>query len=191
MASTLEIINGISQVMANTHDGALDSDGTPIEIGLKREEGNPIIDERVMDGFFVKFIGDLFCIYYHGDITLKELHNKDFESDMEDMIRKVAKFLKKEYKKITGSALSLKKEGEVDVIVQSTSRVRAWVIVRQDYRIGGADMENIYAESESKLDDSFRKWLELGHGKKAQNDTRKKDNFDHFDPTNIKSGIRK
>ena len=37
MASTLEIINGISQAMSNVHDGAMDEDGNHIEIGLKRE----------------------------------------------------------------------------------------------------------------------------------------------------------
>ena len=39
MATTLEIINGISQVLANTYDGALDESGEPVKIGLRREEG--------------------------------------------------------------------------------------------------------------------------------------------------------
>ena len=30
MATTLEIVNGISQAMANTHDGALDEKGEPV-----------------------------------------------------------------------------------------------------------------------------------------------------------------
>ena len=58
MATTLEIVRGISQVMANSHDGALDDKGEPIKIGLKREEGDPILDSRVMDGFGVKFNGN-------------------------------------------------------------------------------------------------------------------------------------
>ena len=44
MATTLEIVNGISQVLANTYDGALDENGEPVKIGLKREEGHPILD---------------------------------------------------------------------------------------------------------------------------------------------------
>ena len=39
MATTLEIIDGISQVLANTYDGALDESGEPVKIGLRREEG--------------------------------------------------------------------------------------------------------------------------------------------------------
>ena len=49
MATTMEIVNGISQVMANSYDGALDEKGEPIKVGLKREEGHPINDSRVMD----------------------------------------------------------------------------------------------------------------------------------------------
>jgi len=192
MASTLEIINGISQAMSNIHDGALDDEGNPIEIGLKREEGHPINDSRVMDGFFVKLVGgNRLCVYYHGDVKLKEVHDKDFESDMESMIKDVVKFLKKEYKKISGSAISLKKDGEIDIRVESTSRIRAWVIAKCDYTIGGMDADEVSAKSEYKLDDSIKKWLELGKkSKKSQNDSRKKDSFEPFDPTNMKPGIR-
>ena len=49
MADVLKIVRGISQVMANTYDGALDENGDPIAIGLKREEGIPLIDQRVQD----------------------------------------------------------------------------------------------------------------------------------------------
>ena len=48
MADVLEIVNGISQVMANTYDGAVDENGEPIKIGLKREEDVAITDKRVM-----------------------------------------------------------------------------------------------------------------------------------------------
>ena len=46
----IRIVRGISQVMANTHDGALDENGEPIKIGLKREEGVAITDKRVYGG---------------------------------------------------------------------------------------------------------------------------------------------
>ena len=44
MATTLEIIRGISQAAANGYDGALDDNGERISIGLKRDEGDPITD---------------------------------------------------------------------------------------------------------------------------------------------------
>ena len=64
MATTLEIIRGISQAAANAYDGALDDKGEPISIGLKREEGDPIIDSRIMDGFGVKMHGDILKLSY-------------------------------------------------------------------------------------------------------------------------------
>jgi|TARA_R110000824_G_scaffold206016_5_gene390980 hypothetical protein len=176
MATTMEIVNGISQVMANSYDGALDEKGEPIKVGLKREEGDPITDSRVMDGFKVSFYGPQLCIHYHAEIYLKDTHDKSFESDLEQMISDIAKFIKKEYKKITGSALSLKSAGDVDAIVQNTSRVRTWVQAKQLFDIGGvdSDTETIRGESKDSVDAKFNDFLELGGwGKKEKNDKRK------------------
>ena len=174
MATTLEIINGISQVLANTHDGALDEEGNPIEIGLHREEGNPLIDSRVMDGFKVSFYGDQLCIHYHSELKLKDVYAKDFESDLEQMIADIAKFIKKEYKKVTGNALSITKVGEIDAIVQQTSRVRTWVQAKCYYDIGGIDAEAVSGESKDSVDSKFKSFLgQGGWGKKAKNDKRK------------------
>ena len=51
MATVLEIVRGLSQAAANAYDGALDENGELLQVGLNREEGNPILDKRVMDGF--------------------------------------------------------------------------------------------------------------------------------------------
>ena len=48
MATVYEIVQGLSQAAANAYDGAMTEDGEPIKAGLKREEGNPLIDKRVM-----------------------------------------------------------------------------------------------------------------------------------------------
>jgi hypothetical protein len=175
MATTMEIVRGISQVMANTHDGALDDKGEPIKVGLKREEGHPIHDSRVMDGFKVSFHGNQLCIHYHSELKLKDVYANGFESDLEQMIADIASFIKKEYKKVTGDALTLKATGDVDAIVQNTSRVRTWVQAKQYFDIGGTDdsTEGINAESEDRLEDSFRKFLDQAGEGRAPNDTRK------------------
>ena len=164
----MEIVRGISQVIANSYDGATDDKGEPIKIGLKREEGHPILDSRVMDGFRGSYHGSQLCIHYHSEVKLKEVHANGFESDLEQMIENIASFIKKEYKKVTGSALSLKKVGELDAIVQNTSRVRAWVQAKCYYDIGGLDdsTEGVNEESADRLDDSFRKFLDKDAGNK-------------------------
>ena len=176
MATSMVIVRGISQVVANSYDGALDADGEPIKIGLKREEGHPINDSRVMDGFKVSFYGTQLCIHYHAEVKLSEVYGKDFESDLEQMIEDIASFIKKEYKKVTGNALSLTSAGEIDAIVQNTSRVRTFVQARKFYDIGGLDdsTEGIKDPSEDRLEDNFRKFLEQDAGdKRPSNDKTK------------------
>jgi hypothetical protein len=173
MATTLEIIRGISQALAYAYDGAhkesYTDDGEAHSFGLKREEGNPILDKRVMDGFKVKFHGDKICINYHSEVQLKEVHASQFESNLESTINDVAKFLKKEYKKVTGNTLTLTEDGELEAIVQNTSRVRSWVQASKWYKIGGiGDVEPVAEASEDRLKDSYKKWLSLGKNDTAR-----------------------
>tara|TARA_B100001094_G_C18093823_1_gene751898 strand:+ start:727 stop:1275 length:549 start_codon:yes stop_codon:yes gene_type:complete len=181
MATTLEIIRGISQAAANAYDGAhmegYSSDGKARAVGLKREEGNPITDKRVMDGFGVRFHGDKLCITYHSEVQLKEVYGSSFESDTESMINDIAKFLKKEYKAVTGETLSLTPDGETEILVQNTSRVRTWCQAHRFYKIGSLkEVEAVKAPSEDNMDVAYRKFVEQGGflGKRPQNDSRKK-----------------
>jgi hypothetical protein len=181
MASVLEIVRGISQAMSNTHDGALDENGDPIKIGLRREEEVPITDKRVVDGFSIRFLGEKLCIYYNSEVTMKEVHANGFENDINGYIDAVTKHLKKQYKVVTGEALNLTKEGESDINVQNMSRIRSWVVARQDYKVGnyGKEVDALYQESSDKLDNAIKDILsigkEVGEGaKKNKADSRKK-----------------
>jgi hypothetical protein len=168
MATTLEIVNGISQAMANTHDGALDEKGEPVKTGfLRREEEVTIHDRRLIDGFSVAIYGTQLCLKYHSEMRLKEVHANSFETDMESMLKDCAGFLKKQYKSVTGEGLSLTAAGDPDIMVQSTSRVRSWVQAKQHFDIGGMDesTEMLKAESEDRLDDAIKDWLAIGKDK--------------------------
>ena len=157
MATTLEIIDCISQVLANTYDGALDESGEPIKIGLRREEGNPLIDHRVMDGFGAYISGERLHIKYHTEIPLKEVHSSGFEGDMESMVEKVKSFIQKEYKKIKKNALTLTEPSEVDVLVEYISRIRTSVKVHKCYKISA-----IPTEPEREIDPEFENFTKLG-----------------------------
>jgi hypothetical protein len=180
MATVYEIIQGLSQAAANAYDGALNEDGEAIEAGLKREEGRPLIDKRVMDGFNVKFFGNMACVSYHSELQLKEVYANGFESEMEQRIADVVTFLKKEYKNITGNSVTLTPEGESDIYVENSSRVRTWVTAKMHYKIGGLDENMAYNEpSSDRLEDKFRDFLSQGGwtgdcGTRPDNDTRPK-----------------
>jgi len=134
---TLEIIRGLAQAAANGYDGATDEEGKRINIGLKRDEGNPITDSRVMDGFKIKIDGSFCLINYQSDINISEIYKNDYENELERTMSEIVKFLKKEYKKITGKALTLTSEGDVNALVQKTSNIRYFVNATKKYKIGG------------------------------------------------------
>ena len=177
MATTLEIIQGLAQAAAHAYDGGFDEryshDGTARKVGLQREEGDPILDRRVIDGFAVRFSGPQMIITYQSEIKLKEVYAGGFESEIERRINEVKKFLQREYKAITGNSVTLRKAAEPNVLVQSTSRVHSWVQAQCSYRIGGLSVPENTPESEPSVREITRKFLEQASNKRPQNDTRK------------------
>ena len=170
----IDVLRGISQAAAGMYDGALDDQGDPIKIGLKREEGNPNIDSRVIDGCKIRCSGKTLIVSYHSELLLKDVYAQKLESQLEQTMSDIVSYLKKEYKKITGNTLSLKEKGECDARVESTSRVRVFVTARKDYEITSmTDVEDVKEPSEDKLEKSFKDFLAQNSEKKAPNDTRK------------------
>tara|TARA_B100000941_G_C28487510_1_gene545865 strand:+ start:1005 stop:1529 length:525 start_codon:yes stop_codon:yes gene_type:complete len=165
MATVYEIIQGLSQAAANAYDGALGEDMSPAPTGvLRREEGDALIDHRVMDGFNVKFIGNMMCLSYHSEVQLKEVYAQGFEAEIDQRLTDIAGWLKKEYKKVTGNSVSLTEEGEVDVMVQNSSRVRSWVQAKKHYKVGGLETEsNVDNKAEAKtLEEGWRNFMSDG-----------------------------
>ena len=166
---SLDIIRGVAQAAANCYDGALDDEGNPVKIGLKREEGNPILDSRNMDGFKVKFHGNRLVCTYQSDIKLKDVYKGKLENEVEQTISDIVKHLKKQYKKVTGNTLSLTPEGDADLRVQSTSRVRVFVTANKTYKVGGLEsVEDAKKSSKEreKLETSFKSFLDNGAWRK-------------------------
>lgn len=178
MATILEVVQAISQIVGEMgYDGAKTRSGEPVKIGLRREEGNPLLDKRVMDGFGVKFHGDQLIITYHSELMLNEIYKGNLESEVEQRIQEVANFIKKEYKgtaKAKGS-LTLTPIGEVKVRAENSSRVRYWVTAHKAYQIKAEGVDPVKAESKDSVEAKFKQFVELGGlgGKRPTNDTRK------------------
>jgi len=172
MSSILDIVRGLGQAAANAYDGALDENGEPLSVGLKREDGHPILDSRVIDGFSVRFSGDKMLVSYQGEVTMKEVHPRNrFENEIEQRFADILKFLKKEYRKINKGSVKLTEDGEADILVQSTSRYRNWVQAKKSYKIGGVEgIDKLGRPSNDKLEASVKSFLDKSTTKKAKND---------------------
>ena len=179
-SNMLEIIQGLAQAAACAYDGAHDerfsTKDKALKTGLKREEGDLMLDQRVNDGFKVRFHGDQICIHYQSDVLLKDIYKGNFENEMSQMINEVKKYLQKEYKSITGNSVTLTKAGDINIIAQSVSRVRSFVQASQYFNVSGLKMDPISGGSEGRtVDSAIRSFLDLKSNKKPKNVTRKKD----------------
>ena len=176
MSSTYQIVQGLAQAAANAYDGAHDEryalDGQARKVGLNREQGHPILDKRVNDGFSVKFYGNSMIINYQSDVRLKEVKNPKYDQEIARMLNEIKKFLQREYKALTGNSVRLTAKGEAQILVQSTSRVRTFVQAYQHYTISGVDSEPILEPSIDATRDVTRKFLEQFSDKRPSNDTR-------------------
>lgn len=172
-----DIVKGISMAVANRHDGAVDENGDPVVIGLRREEGIEVDDKRIQDGFNVSFSGDMLCVHYHSEVMLKEVHDNKFETNIEKIIESIVSFIKKEYRKVTKESLSLTKEGEPDILVQSASRIRSWVTAKCYYKVGSYDgaADAVGNPEPHSIEKSFKDFLAQGSedAKKPKNVTNK------------------
>lgn len=176
----LKVVQGLAQavsdIKANGHDERYAYDGVARPAGLKREEGDIILDHRANDGFSVRFMGHKMCIMYQSDVQLKEIYGGGFENEMQLKINDVKKAIQKEYKRVTGNSVTLTAEGEPDILAQSVSRVRSFVQAIQHFKISGIKPNEYDGSSENRtIEDSFRKFLELNNNnKRPSNDTRPK-----------------
>jgi len=180
MATVYEIVQGLSQAAANAYDGALDENNEPLSVGLNREEGDMLRDKRVMDGFNIRFAGNIMHLTYMSEVQLKRVHENGFENEVQSTMSEIIKFLKKEYRKITGSSVTLTQVEEADIRVESTSNVRSFLTAVQQFTVGGLDEAMNNKEGSQAPDAYWQDFMSQGGwtgdgGKRPSNDTRKKE----------------
>lgn len=175
--SVYEVVQGISEAVHNTFHGATDENGKLIEIGLKREE-QPILDQKVMDGFGVSMQGNLLILRYSSHEPLTNLHEKRFEREIERRIEDIKKYIQKQFERHTGNALRLKEAGEIKILVESSNRIKAIIKAMMPFEILNLkDKVGIVGckSCSDKLEEMNAYYAKLEKGKlKAKNDTRKK-----------------
>ena len=129
MADVYSVIQAIHQAAADSYDGCEE------KIGLRRENGVPITDRRVIDGFRIGINGNVLKISYQTELTMKEAC-EDLGKEVRRIFRDITKYLKKKYKAQTDQALRLKAlMDEPNSIVQELSRTHVFMQAYQTFEI--------------------------------------------------------
>ena len=177
MANINDVVKGLAQAAANAYDGALDENGDPLELGLKRESGRGVYDKASLDGFKIRFAADQMIVSYHSEMSMKDMHppNK-LVNEVEARFADILKYLKKEYRRLGNGSVTLSPIDEARVDAQSISRVRTWIQAQKAYKIGGVEGVDPIGQKSDKdrLDDNVKKFLELSSDKRPPNDKSKK-----------------
>ena len=179
--TSYDIVKALSQA-ASVYDGAHDKDGEPIKAGLKREEGNAILDKRCMDGFKVRFGGNHMILSYHDEPHISDVHKmgiEKYENEIEGHIKDIVAFLKKDYKNYTKGSVTLTQDGETDIRIEPVSRFRTVVTATAKFKIGNMkDVDDHPGEREERKDVESHNQLGGLGGKRPSNDKRKKTDED-------------
>lgn len=161
----VKILQGLQQAAANAYDGAADYEGKTDKkdkIGLKREEGSYLDGNRLLDNFNIKLQDNKMVLNYHAEVLMKEVHDKKFKDNIESTMADVIKWLKREYKKVTGESITLKPKGKPSIRVESTSRIRTFVLAQGVYEVGGVPKGG---EPKRTVDKAIKDWLSQGKSK--------------------------
>ena len=160
MANILDVVQTIQNIVSTKgYDGALDEEGKPVKIGLKREVDNAVTDSRLVDGFGVRFQGDKMILSYSSECNIKQVQKPNFQDMVEQNIADVISFIQKEYRGASGKNLRLTREGDTDILVQKMSNVRTWYQSSCIYKIGGA--EGVLEEDQPKdINENIKRWID-------------------------------
>jgi len=160
MANILDVVQTIQNIVGQKgYDGALDEEGKPVKIGLRREVDNVVTDSRLVDGFGVRFQGDKMILSYSSECNIKQVQKANFESTVDQKIADIISFIQKEYRSAAGKNLSLTREGETDILVQKMSNFRTWYQTSSVYKIGSAEGVLEADEGPKNVNESIKSWL--------------------------------
>lgn len=161
--TTQEVIAAIHQAAANSYD----SDLSDVDVKLKRDKGDRLLDSRVIDGFNVAISANVLRVSYQTEEKVSEIHKKNLQNEINLIFSDIESYLKKEYSKQLGETLRLtRKKEEPFIQIENLSRVRTYVRAYQDFIIGNLDDSVAPIHVKSRMPKSLvKEWL-TKYGKK-------------------------
>jgi len=100
-------------------------------------------------------------------MPLAKVHDKNFEINIRDVVKHINKHLKEEYRKVTKKTLSLKEEGDIEILVQTANRRTCYVNAVQVYKLSDVEIDNgsdskakkVYDNEQEHFADIAKRWL--------------------------------
>lgn len=158
MATVEEVVKYIHQAAMNAQDL---SKGIPEgikptenEAGLKIEDGHQVKDSREADGFRVGVHGDTLVVTYQGETSIKEVHENKFEENVERRLNDIARYIREEFKKLSGESLKLEDMGQAQVRVteRSISYYNPQILAQKQFEIGNIESYDFESGQEERKD---------------------------------------
>ena len=119
-----------------------------------------------MDGFGCRIQGDILLVSYHAEMPLYNSKPHQLQDEVDQTLEDVISYLKKEYKKITGEALSLSaldKEASVNAEYLNRQRLSVKAVKRWTISGLGDYSKGLKADNEpASLDDVTKDFLQKG-----------------------------
>ncbi len=142
MKDLMEVVKGINQAV---HNAQFKETGA-----LEREKAKHIRDIKINDSFTVRFNDDKVIVEYTINVKNALLPNMTFNLNVEDKFTEIIKYIKKEYKNITGNTVDFKSESKLSSRASPTSFVSQVNTYKKVYSIKGVESASKLYQKELK-----------------------------------------
>lgn len=115
MKEIQEVIKGLNQAAQNSSFKKTDA--------LEREKATGPRDFKINDAFKLKFSDNKMILEYTLEVKNALMPNIKYDNNIENKITAILKYLKKEYKAITGESVSFKPVSKLNIVVTQISYV--------------------------------------------------------------------
>ena len=144
MKEILEVIKGLNQAAQNSSFKKTDALESERKIGPR--------DFKINDAFKLKFSDNKMILEYTLEVKNALMPNIKYDTNIENKITAILKYLKKEYKEITGKSVSFKAVSKLNTVVTPISYVTQVNRYTKVFEIGDTDsIKDDYNDAVGKM----------------------------------------
>ena len=171
-----DIIQGIHQAAANgknfeNNENIPDFKDNENEVSEEdKDKGHRLGLSVKSQAFFIKINANKMLVTFETMSSIKDVLDKErYIESLKSNMKIVEKFLKSEYKKITGKTLSISMDGELSSMTQNINGTKTFTTAKQLYTIAGIpeikdagteEAVKTYNSMDKMLKESWKKYIQ-------------------------------